>query len=114
MERIQERIKRNVEDKEMYQLIITVEFRKDLRMAVSYIKDVLKNNVAAEKLKTDTENAGDMIERFPYSHPIVLFSKIRFVSVGNYLVFYEVVKENIFILRFLHGTQNWTDILKSQ
>jgi addiction module RelE/StbE family toxin len=86
--------------------------------AISYIKVHLKNNAAAEKLKLEIKNVKNLLKKFPLSNPIIEnvfhYRDVRFILVENYIIFYTVKDKNIIALRFLHRSQNWSNLLKLQ
>jgi len=100
----------------MYKLKYSCFYRDELRTAIKYIRENLKNPIAAQKLKDDVKKTYKKIKENPFIYPAVpdeyLASKgYRFTMVKNYMLFYTVEKKEIFILRFLYGHRNWMNIL---
>ncbi len=104
----------------MYKIIVTEPAQKDLRDAVSYISNGLKNNQAAVNLidlveKTVNSLTG-MPERYAVADDEILAREgFRFITIKNYLLFYIVRKETetVVIERFLYARRDWMNILKS-
>jgi plasmid stabilization system protein ParE len=71
--------------------------RSDIRDALLYIAEELKNPEAALSLMDKLEKAILQLKEFPYAHPLYhapmrLPSETRFVPVESYLVFYTVLE----------------------
>lgn len=100
-----------------YKVHITKTAERDLVGAMDYIEYTLKNPAAAESLLVLAEERFSELSEFTDSHPIVDDSilsawGIRFVVVNNYLGFYNVTGDYVYILRFLYGKRDWISILK--
>lgn len=100
-----------------YRLHITKRAERDLVGAADYIEFTLKNPTAADELLDLAEERFNNLISFPKIHPVVddpfLSSlNIRFVVIGNYLGFYTIVDDTIYIVRFLFGRRDWIAILK--
>lgn len=101
-----------------YKLVITKAAETDLRNAVFYIADNLKNKIAADSLLDAVENElsrlCDMPERNPLVQDAFLASNgVRMQIIKKYLAFYAVREENksITVLRILHSRRDWLSIL---
>ncbi|MDO4977025.1 MAG: type II toxin-antitoxin system RelE/ParE family toxin [Eubacteriales bacterium] len=100
-----------------YQLHITKTAERDLENAADYIEFTLKNPTAVDHLLGLAEEQFNSLVSFFGEHPVVddpVLSAwgIRFVTINNYLGFYTVVGDTIYILRFLYGKRDWVSILK--
>ncbi len=103
----------------MYKIIVTAPAEKDLRDAVSYISNELKNKQAAFNLLTLVEETVNSLTDMPERYAVVddeILSRegFRFITIKNYLLFYIVRKETqtVVIQRFLYARRDWTNILK--
>jgi plasmid stabilization system protein ParE len=92
--------------------------KEDLICAITYISDVLKVPVAAEKLLDASEKEAAVLSGNPYLFPLshdehIAHRGIRHVMVKNYILFYTV-KENartITIIRMLYARRDWMQLL---
>ena len=89
-------------------------FAEDVRDAVAYIADTLRNVSAANDLLDALESRIDTIKNDPYialkyrgTHE--LDDEIYWFSVKNYMVFYVVHDNVIEFRRFLYGRRNIAD-----
>lgn len=103
----------------MYKVVITNPAEEDLRKAISYIANDLKNIVAAKNLLDEVERTINSLSEMPNRFHIVddelLASQgIRMVQIKNYLAFYVVREEakSVTVLRFLYARRDWMNILK--
>lgn len=104
----------------MYKIIVTDPAQKDLKDAVSYISNELKNRQAAINLldlvEKTVKSLTDMPERYAVVNDEILARKgFRIMPIKNYLLFYIVRKETetVVIQRFLYARRDWMNILKS-
>ena len=100
----------------MYKLQLSRYYREELRAAIQYIRQDLKNPVAAQRLKDEAKETYKKIKENPFMYPAVpdeyLASKgFRFVMVKNYMLFYTVIGKEVIILRFLYGRRDWMNLL---
>jgi len=102
----------------MYKLHITQTAEADLFENALYIKNILHNEIAANKLIDDFYVSIQALQKDPKCFPYVKddFLKslgIHYIQIRNYTAFYitNLEKEEIFILRFLYSRRNWKDIL---
>ena len=105
----------------MYSINITEPAESDLLEAASYIAEQLLNPSAAGRLLDDVENAIYSLSDMPQRHALVndevlARSGIRFMPVGNYLVFYIIreEKKTVVIQRVLYGRRDWASILRNE
>lgn len=99
-----------------YKLRYLPLFWDDLNDAVSYIADVLKSPMAAERLLNEVEAA--ILSRLeePTTAPIYKTTHqgplpYYWFSVGTYTVFYVVFDDVIEVRRFIYGARDLTRML---
>ncbi len=104
----------------MYKVVITKPAEEDLRKAVSYIANDLKNVIAAKNLLDEVEKTINSLSEMPKRYHIVddellAIHGIRMVQIKNYLAFYIVREEtkSVTVLRFLYARRDWLNILKN-
>lgn len=100
-----------------YELYITRMAYLDLQEATDYIAYELFNPDAADHLQDEVEEMLRQLVSFPDKYPLasdqVLRNwKLRFVTVGNYYLFYTVREGKIYVVRFLYKRRDWMTILK--
>lgn len=101
----------------IYRLHITKTAERDLTSAADYIEFTLKNPSAADDLLDLTEKKIIDIVNYPEARPVVddpILSAwgIRYVIIDNYLAFYVIYDNTIYIIRFLYGKRDWISILR--
>lgn len=101
-----------------YSVHITKAADADLNSAVDYIDHILLNPQTADNLLLEAEEKIMDLAAFPEKYslvtdPVLNSWGIRLTTVKNYLVFYTVSEEEkgVYIVRFLHSKQNWSEIL---
>jgi len=102
----------------MYKLKYSYFYRDELRSAIQYIRQDLKNPSAAQRLKDEAKKTYKKIKENPFLYPAVpdeyLASKgFRFVMVKNYMLFYKVKEKQINIDHFLYGHRDWMNLLNN-
>ena len=104
----------------MYKVIVSVPAENDLRNAVSYISDTLKNETAADALVEEAGKILDSLAEMPQRYAVVkdgylAGQGIRMVQIKNYLAFYVVRDDSgtVTVLRFLYARRDWMNILKT-
>lgn len=102
----------------MYDVQWTSLTKDDLVCAITYIADVLKAPLAAERLLDDIENETAVLAENPYlfslSHDeYIAHRRIRHVKVKNYMLFYTVNVDarTITIIRLLYARRDWIQLL---
>ena len=100
----------------MYKLVFSNYLYEDVESSVNYIKYVLQNPIAAQRLKNEIKRAYKKIKENPFIYPSVpvehLASKgYRFIMVMNYMLFFKVIDKIINVERFLYGPRDWINIL---
>ena len=91
---------------------------EDVKSSVIYIKYVLQNPIAAQRLKDQVKKAYNKIRENPYIYPVVpveylAFKGYRFIKIKNYMLFFKVNEKQINIERFLYGPRDWINLLRN-
>ena len=99
-----------------YRLQYLPLFWDDLEQAVFYVRDVLKNPAAAERLLNRTEEAILAHAKTPTMVQIYRTTRSRpqpyyWFAVGNYMVFYVVIGDVMEVRRFIYGARDLTKML---
>ncbi len=99
-----------------YRLQYLPLFWADLEEAVFYIRDVLRNPVAAERLLERVEEAILEYVKAPTMAQVYKTTRTRpqpyyWFSVGNYMVFYVVVDDVMEVRRLIYGARDLTKML---
>ena len=99
-----------------YELKYLPIFWDDLAQAVLYIRDVLGNHAAAERLIDEVEHAvlehlenptAAAIYKMTHERPLPYY----WFPVGNYMVFYVVTGEAMEVRRLAYGARDLTKIV---
>ena len=99
-----------------YRLQYLPLFWDDLEQAVFYVRDVLRNPAAAERLLNRTEEAILEHAKAPTMAQIHKTTRSRpqpyyWFAVGNYMVFYVVFDDVMEVRRFIYGARDLTKML---
>ena len=99
-----------------YRLQYLPLFWDDLEQAVFYVRDVLKNPTAAERLLDRTEAAILEHTKAPTMAQVYKTTRNRpqpyyWFAVGNYMVFYVVMGDVLEVRRFIYGARDLTKML---
>ena len=99
-----------------YKLQYLPLFWDDLEQAVFYVRDVLKNPAAAERLLDRTEEAILEHAKAPTMAQVYKTTHSRpqpyyWFAVGNYMVFYVVTGDVMEFRRFIYGARDLTKML---
>lgn len=91
-------------------------FWDDLEEAVFYIRDVLKNPAAAERLLDKVEEAILEHAKAPIMAQVYKTTRTRpqpyyWFAVGNYMVFYVVFDDVMEVRRLIYGARDLTKML---
>ena len=94
----------------------TKESRRDLDEIWDYIVSELQNLSAAERIVNSIMDAVDQLEDFaevgaPLSSIANVESDYRFLVTGNYLTFYRVNGNEVYVDRVLYGRRDYLRIL---
>ena len=100
-----------------YQIHITKTAERDIAGAAEYIEYTLKNPPAADNLLDKAEEKISALSEFPQNHaivddPVLSAWGIRFTVINNYLAFFTILGDTVYIVRFLYGKRDWISILK--
>ena len=99
-----------------YRLQYLPLFWDDLEQAVFYVRDVLRNPAAAERLLDRTEEAILEHAKEPTMAQVYKTTRNRplpycWFAVGNYMVFYVVTGDVMEARRFIYGARVLTKML---
>jgi len=102
----------------MYKLKFSNCLYEDVKSSVIYIKYVLQNPIAAQRLKDQVKKTYNKIKKNPFIYPAVPVEYLalkgyRFVNIKNYMLFFKVKDKQINIERFLYGHRDWINILNN-
>ena len=98
----------------------TIEYSKDSKQDLVNIKKYIKYNLqepnTANKLITNIRKEIDKLASNPEIYSIIdddIIKKLelRKIIVGNYIVFYRIIKNKIQIVRIMYGRRNWIALL---
>ena len=92
------------------------ESRRDLDDIWDYIVSVLQNRSAAERVIDRIMDAVDPLKNFvkmgtPLSSIADIGTDYRFLVSGNYMVFYRVQGNDVYIDRVLYGRSDYMSVL---
>ncbi|WP_283109350.1 type II toxin-antitoxin system RelE/ParE family toxin [Thomasclavelia spiroformis] len=96
----------------MIKILYSPKSRKDLDRILDYIHDDLNNPIAAEKIVKGILNKISELKEYPQLGSVWYLenninSGFRFLKYDNYIIFYQITKETILIVRILHRLQNY-------
>lgn len=100
----------------MNKLYYSPEFLNDLDEIWEYIFESLQNPAAAQNTVNDILDSLEKLQDFsemgpPLSSVTEIETDYRFLVCGNYLVFYRVKGEDVYIDRILYGKRDYLRIL---
>lgn len=100
----------------MTELRVSPEAANDLREIRQYIAAQLDVPVAAQKLFSHILKSMRGLEDFPesglrLSSVLNIETGYRFQVCGNYLIFYRLEKQTVYIIRILYGRRNYLKLL---
>lgn len=100
----------------MNKLHISDDARQDLVEIKQYIAEDLDSpNAAAQTVKGILKGISRLKEQSgtgaPLSSIVPVESEYRFLVYGNYLTFYRVVAQDVYIDRILYGRRNYLAVL---
>lgn len=100
----------------MSRILYSPKSQKDLDEIYDYIHDDLKNPIAAKNTISGIMKKINELKEYPQLGPIWYLqndmnSGFRFLHYKNYIIFYTVKKEDIYIVRILHQRQNYVQQL---
>lgn len=99
-----------------YRLEATPLFEAELEQAINYVERQLENPVAADKLQDDVEKAvfkalanptafEPVPSRVDREHPYYR------IYVGNYIVFYCIIRDVMELRRFVYARRDWRNLV---
>lgn len=93
--------------------------RRDLDEMYDYIALELRNPSSAAETVNAIQNAAEALEEFPFVGSTVeglpfMADEYRFLPVKNYIVFYRVTENRIFIDRILYKRRDYLTLLGMQ
>lgn len=96
----------------MTKIIYSPKSRKDLDNIFDYIHDDLNNPVAAKRTVKGILNKINELKEYPQLGPVWYLennidSGFRFLRYENYILFYQITKDVILIVRVLHHLQDY-------
>jgi len=101
----------------VFKVVFSEQAADDLAEIIKYISDELCNPQAAERFYTAVDEKRELLREHPYIFPLHHDKKLsangyRFVTIGNFLMFYLVEDEKniISIARILYGGRNITSV----
>ena len=99
----------------MYTINYSNLYIDDFAEALVYIKNVLKNEDAANNLKNKSYEEIQKIKKFPHTGTTLfknnIETKYRYIRVNNYYIFYYINKNNVYIDRFIYAKRNFMRLL---
>ena len=92
------------------------EAEQDLQDIKTYFETELKNPSASNKVLNEITQRIRTLEEFPRSGRklsaiINIETDYRFIGCGNYLAFYRIENDDIFISRIIHNRRDYISIL---
>lgn len=102
-----------------YNIHITKAAERDLNNTLDYIEFILKNPKAADDLLNDVEIAINALEDYPESRevindPVLKSCGMRYIIINNYLAFYLIKGDTIYVVRFLYAKRDWLVIMNNE
>lgn len=106
---MQERMKK-------YKLHYAAEAQRDMDDIWDYIMSELHNPSAAERVVNGIMDAADQLEDFSEMGAMLasvadVETDYRFLVCGNYLAFYRISDDNIYVDRVLYGRRDYLHVL---
>lgn len=100
----------------MNKIIYSPKAQQDMDDIWDYIAQELKNPSAAQHTVNRIMDDVERLEQHPFMGPSLssissLDSNFRFLVSGNYMAFYQVDGERIYISRVLYGRRNYFGLL---
>ena len=100
----------------MAELRVSPEAANDLREIRKYIAGQLDATASAQKLVSHILQSMRRLADFPKSGPTLssvldVETDYRFQVCGNYLIFYRLEQQTVYIVRILYGKRNYMKLL---
>lgn len=101
-----------------YNVVITEAAQRDLLDIFDYIAFELREPDSANRLLSKIRTKVKFLEEFPernnmISEPKYDALKVRWCSVENYIIFYQVseIQNLVYVIRVLYKKRNWEQLL---
>lgn len=100
----------------MNKVVFSYDAKEDIKSIKKYLNDELENPIAAASTVKSILSSAKQLESFPLSgtpldNVINVKTDYRYISSGNYLLFYIPEKEKIKIVRVIHGSRDFPHLL---
>lgn len=96
----------------MYRVLLTPQFKADLRATWEYIRQQLHSPGAAARLRAQALQTAFSLREFPLRFALTgVRPDVRAVPVDNFLIFYlaDESAQTVTLLRFLYAASDWQD-----
>lgn len=99
-----------------HKILYSKESQRDLDEIWDYIASELQNPIAAERIVNSIMDTVDQLADFaeagtPLTSVADVESDYRFLVTGNYLTFYRVYENEVFVDRVLYGRRDYLRVL---
>ncbi len=100
----------------MSKIVLSFDAKNDLKDIKKYISNDLDNDIAASNtISRITKNIRRLEEQpligTPLSSVIEFDTNYRFLVCGNYIVFYRIENNTVFVSRIIYGRRDYMKIL---
>ena len=99
----------------MTKVVLTAAARQDLKEIKTYISATLMNPSAANNIAKSITSQLRSLEQFPKMGKLVSLEEspipYRYLVCGNYMAFYHVQKDSVYVDRILYGRRNHLKLL---
>lgn len=92
-----------------YQVEVSALAKEEIISISLYLRNTLKNNLAANDFLTETYNKIQDLNFMPGRYPILSDSKknIRKMSYINFILIFEIKESKVIVLRVFHSSKNY-------
>ncbi len=100
----------------MYKIEITERAEHDLFEIFDYISSVIKEPKTAVEQLQRIRDAIYSLEIFPKRHELIKFEMLQYAElrkliIDNYLVFYKIQNDIVYIVRVLYAKREWQGLV---
>lgn len=100
-----------------YTVVLSETAENDLERIILYLRNEIKEDIIADKYKLLFKQELKKLEDIAGSMAVldkelVGHENIRKVNVKNYVIFYTIESENVYVLRIGHAFMDWEKYLK--
>lgn len=88
------------------QIVWTNKAKKELIEILEYWMDRNKSNTFSKKLNKLIENQLLLISQYPEIGRKTDIKNVKVKVIHKYLVYYEIIDENLYVLTIRHGSKN--------